>query len=412
MRKPLLAVFAAIVILALCACGSSGNPSDNSQEPVQSSTDNSYEPEQSSTDISDEASHQPPEDQDPLYKNYRINDLGIPLVARYSKDERAITPWDMIVYKNGLYVGSGDCAANSGPIDMLKYDIENGYWINSGTLPDEQISRFYIIDDTLFAPGIDPRESWAFGNIYYTNGSGWEKIRTIPNSSHCFDITVCDDKLFAAIEYEKDQSSRYAAVSENGGQEFKIVPLLKDGKPVPRNDFLANIYTLKNKTFVIVNEDGANCTDVYLYDGESFKYYCSWAERIRVKANQHYFLSPSKASFNDDLYLVTGYLYKCESIDATIKIDLPNDEIARDLYKYEDELYVMGLSKKDGDYIMTVYRIIAPSDEFEKILEFKYETPAISFAMGEKSFYFGLESLSNSDKDTNNGRILEIEIID
>lgn len=398
MRKPLL-VLSVITLAFLCACGVADDTSDvsddQSQIPVSSA--------QASEEASETVSEQPP-----LYQDYRIKDLGIPLDLRYSQNARAITPWDMIVYKNCLYVGSGDYAANSGPIDMWRYDIENKHWGNSGELPDEEISRFYIIDDTLFAPGIDARESWDFANIYYSDGDGWKKIRTIPDSSHCFDLTVCEDKLFAAIEYEKDQSSLYAAVSENGGQEFKIVPLLKDGKHVPRNSFLTSIFTVKNKTFVTVSDVKTGYPDVYVYDGESFNYYCTWNVRIRSKALKNFFYQ--KAVFNGDLYLATGYLYKCESVDGIIKINMPNNEIVQDLYIYEDDLYVLGVWKKGSDYMMTVYKLNAPDDGFEKIFEFGYETPAVSFAMSEDSFYFGL-SASNNDY-TNNGRVLKIEIID
>lgn len=397
MKKTVLAAFLAITVLSLCACGSSEDPPDDLHGSGQSSAQ-----------ISEEVSDQSSEYQEPLYRNYRINDLGIPLAQRYSQDDRAITPWDMIVYKNGLYVGSGDFSANSGPINMQCYDIENKIWVNGGDLPDEEISRFYIIEDTLFAPGIDARESWNFANIYFSNGSGWQKLRTIPNSSHCFDLAVCGDKLFAAIEYEKDQSSLYAAVSENGGREFKIVPLLKDGNPVPRNSFLTNIFTLKNKTFVTVSDIETGYPEVYVYDGESFKYHCTWDERIRSKALQNFFYQ--KAVFNNDLYFATGYLYKCESVDGVIKLNMPNNEIVQDLYIYEDDLYVLGVWKKGGDYVMTVYKITAPDDRFEKILEFGYETQAVSFAMSGNSFYFGLSASNN--KNTNNGRILEIEIID
>ena len=74
-------------------------------------------------------------------------ELGIPLSERYPEGIRARCPWDMTVFDGKLYIGGGDYDANSGPVDIWCYDIDNGTWENSGTVPDEEINRFAVIND-------------------------------------------------------------------------------------------------------------------------------------------------------------------------------------------------------------------------------------------------------------------------
>jgi len=379
-----------------------------SEQP--SSEDSENASEQVSAEASEDHEASVSVSEPPVYQNIRINDLGIPLKERYSHENPAINPWDMIVYKDGLYIGSGDFSSNAGPIDMWKYDIKGKTWSSSGTLPDEEVSRFFVINDVLVTPGIDPQESWEYGNIYYTDGGEWAKKRTIPNASHCFDITYCDGKLFAAIEYEKDQSSLYAAVSEDGGDHFEIVPLKKDEAYVSRADsgFLRDIFTVNGKTFIIsINQNMRY--DVYEYSSDCFEYVTTWDERFISKGYGNS-LFKSKMQFDDGIYFTTGTLYKCDDLETPRKIDMPNGEIVHDIYEYDGKLYLLCISGNGKGYLMTVYKINGSNDgEFQKMLEFTYEIPAISFAVSKDSVYFGMASPNR--KNTNNGRILEIEII-
>ncbi len=418
MRKTFFAVFLATIILVLCACEASDDPPDNSHESEQFSTEisetvSNHSSSEASEEVSAEVSEEISEEASeylPLYQNIRVNDLGIPSAKRYSHENSAINPWDIIVYKDDLYIGSGDFSSNAGPIDIWKYDSKDKNWVNSGTVPDEEISRFFVINGMLVAPGIDPQESWDYGNIYYTDGTEWAKKRTIPNASHCFDLTYSCGKLFAAIEYEKNQSILYAAVSEDGGDSFEIIPLLKDGAYVSRQDngFLRDIFTVKDKTFVLaINKDSHY--DVYQYEGDRFEYVTTWNEKIKSKGYGNA-LFKGKVQFKDSLYFTTGILYKCDSLETPRKIDLPNNEIVHDIYEYEGELFVLGIALVNNEYAMTVYKINdSDTIEFEKMLEFSYKIPAVSFAVGKNSFYFGMASPNR--KDTNNGRILEVEII-
>ena len=55
-------------------------------------------------------------------------ELGVPTQSRYSEGVSARSPWDMAIFGDKLYIGSGDYDKNSGPVDMWCYDIKNGTW--------------------------------------------------------------------------------------------------------------------------------------------------------------------------------------------------------------------------------------------------------------------------------------------
>ena len=103
------------------------------------------------------------------YVHTPINDaayteLGIPTASHYPEGTRARCPWDIIVWNENLYIGSGDYDSNAGPIDIWCYDKKENAWKNTGTVPDEEVYRFCIVNDTLIVPGIDPTEDWTYGN--------------------------------------------------------------------------------------------------------------------------------------------------------------------------------------------------------------------------------------------------------
>ncbi|MBQ4116012.1 MAG: hypothetical protein IJD37_01410, partial [Clostridia bacterium] len=105
----------------------------------------------------------------PYNSDKRIVDyveLGVPSMQSFEVDTASRCPWDMIIWDEKVYIGSGDYGSNAGPVDIWCYDIQESTWKNSGTVPDEEISRFCVVDNALVAPGIDPTEDWSYGNYY------------------------------------------------------------------------------------------------------------------------------------------------------------------------------------------------------------------------------------------------------
>lgn len=381
--KKLSVLLAILLIIPICTSCTADTETDSSSEDSVSVF----------SDDSDSSS----------YDKARYIDLGIPLEQRYTASQMAIYPWDMIVFDDYLYVGSGDWQTNKGPIDMWRYDIKNKEWEKSGSVPDETVNRFLIIDGKLTAPGIDPRAGWEFGNYYVLNNDKWETIRTIPNGIHVFDLAELDGKIFAALGMENHYP---VAVSSDGGKSFSEVPFYRDGVPLikeMKNVFLYDIFVLNDKLYAIFQDK------IYVYDGSSFNYSCSWNGKLAT-TNMMMRSIAGKVNFKNKLYFTTGYLFACDDVNDLKYIKAPQNETVYDIYTDNDSLYILcGKRTEDKDYLITVYKSDSGEEnDFEKVMDFRYDIPAISFAFSDNSVYFGM-TLFNSANE-NNGKILEMEI--
>lgn len=96
-----------------------------------------------------------------------------------------------------LYLGTGDGTANTGPTDVVVYDIQTEGWKAEFTCDEECIDRFRIVDGQLAIPGADATENWEFGNIYAKEKEGWSKRRTLPHAVHVLDVASFDGAWFA-----------------------------------------------------------------------------------------------------------------------------------------------------------------------------------------------------------------------
>jgi hypothetical protein len=378
MKKFIIFVLSAVIICA--SCGKSDESKENSAQD-------------DSSDMSDSSQQ----------AELKYNDLGIPLEARYGSYDRAITPWDMIVYEEYLYIGSGDWQRNAGPVDIWRYDIKNKEWEKSGTVPDEEANRFRVIDGKLLLPGIDPTSGWELGNFYSMENGVWEVTRTIPNGIHCFDLAFYDNKLFAAIKTESEHHK--VAVSSDGGQSFVSVPLIKNGSVVQNSSFsfYFDFFEINDKLYAFYNEE------LFVYENSKFEYTASWKNKL-LYINYGVFPVNSKANYNGILYFTTGYLFACEEANELRYIKTPKNEVVYDIYAYNDNLYFLCGIKEGNEYIVTIYKNNSVEENsFETIIEFTYEIPAVSFSVYDNKVFLGM-ALNNTN-NKNNGRILEMEIL-
>lgn len=105
---------------------------------------------------------------------------------------------ELFIYDNRLYIGYGDATINTGPTDIMYYDLKDNTVHTQFSVDDEEISVFRMYEKTLFVPGIDATEDWELGNIYMMEGDTWKKKRTIPNGIHVFDILMHQGILYCA----------------------------------------------------------------------------------------------------------------------------------------------------------------------------------------------------------------------
>lgn len=142
----------------------------------------------------------------------KLENLGIPLAARYQDSAYggsgayARNVWTLKAFDGRLYIGCGNSsnggpASNAGPVPVFSFDPATGKFAEEWKVPDEQIDVFHIFSDgSLYIPGHDPKESWDLGNFYRRPKGAdgkWEKIRTLEQGVHCYDMEEFDGSLLA-----------------------------------------------------------------------------------------------------------------------------------------------------------------------------------------------------------------------
>jgi len=124
-----------------------------------------------------------------------VSSIGFP-VAEKEKDAWKIN--ELMIFNEKLYLGHGCAVVNTGPTDVIYYDLKKKKFITEFTIDDEAIYLYQIIDTKLMIPGIDATEDWDFGNFYILTDTGWIKHRTIPNGIHVNYLASFNEKLFAS----------------------------------------------------------------------------------------------------------------------------------------------------------------------------------------------------------------------
>jgi len=124
-----------------------------------------------------------------------LSSIGFP-VAEKKKDAWQIN--ELIIFNEKLYLGYGCAVVNTGPTDVIYYDLKKKKFITEFTIDDEAIYLYQIIDNKLMIPGADATEDWDFGNFYILIDTEWIKHRTIPNGIHVNYLAWFDEKLFVS----------------------------------------------------------------------------------------------------------------------------------------------------------------------------------------------------------------------
>ena len=311
-------------------------------------------------------------------------ELGIPTRSRYSAGVRARCPWDMIVWEENLYIGSGDYGANTGPVDIWCYDTQENTWKNTGTVPDEEISRFCIVGDTLVAPGIDPIEDWTWGNYYQFDGNTWIKHRNIIGGIHNFDMVEYNDSIFCGLGV---LSGEYPVVcSSDGGETFVPIKMYKDGSLLDtfgsEKVRVYDLFVLNDTLYALFRYGDTEITyDLYKYEAGIFVYHNPWNEKIQKVKHTNNMIG-GKVALNGNMFFTTGYLYATTDMTNLSCIEFPNAEVVYDISVYNDTLYVLcGKQNKDGKYIVSVWKNNGKNaTDFSELFKFVYAIPPLSMA--------------------------------
>ncbi len=351
----------------------------------------------------------------PLKASY--NELGVPLSDYYTSGGIQRCVWDIEAYNGKIYVASGDYDKNKGPVNIKYYDVDKKEWVNDGSLPDEQIERFFVFDNKLYAAGCDPKDSWQYGNFYTTSGSGWTTERVLPNGIHNFDLAFFDGKMFAGMGVSAGQ---FPVAVSSDGKSFSQVPFKRDGNILSHNkEAIVRVYdffTLNGELYAYLysRDSEGRCYDVYRYDGESFVYHSDLISQLDIKRNVYTHIS-QKAEFNGMQFIARGHLYCTSDMKTAELIEIkPNIEVL-DLRVIDDTLYVLcneKLKRKDKEEfrISVWYTNLGKKGSFKEMFFFDYENRALSFTYNDGIFYFGMGYgiTAQTDYETN-GMVLSVK---
>ena len=364
-----------------------------------------------------------------LSANNRANSIGVepihlgtPLESRYAgKPER--TAWDLEIYDNKLFVSGGDYDKSTGPVPIFYYDLQEKLWVNTGTVPDEQIERFYMLGDVLTAAGADPTDGWELGNYYTFNGITWDIHRVIPGAIHTFDFIEFDGKLFAATAVQAGQFP--VCVSANGGLSFEQVPFYRDGQildtsVLPIDDGSMPPYQLRAYDFIQLDGNlyalfyfyvnGSLELSVYRYQNNAFHFYAPLPPNVVFASASHEALA-AKVTFQGRTFFSTGRLYGTEDLLSYTKITFSENAKVTDLQVINNILYVSVYEKQeDGTYRISLWHNeTGKYGDFYEDFYFNYPAPAQCFTYCEGIFYFGMGEGTLSETNDANGSVLAVK---
>ena len=343
-------------------------------------------------------------------------EIGIPSAEDYPEGDIARAPWDMFFYENQLYLGSGDFDKNTGPMYVYSYNTNTGEWTKSGKLSEEEINRFTLSNGVLYAPGIDPRESWKLGNYYTLEGGAWQKHRTLPDAIHAFDVISFEGMLFAGLGVSAGKSP--VVRSTDKGESFTAVLFEKNGVTVDTSEAsLIRTYDLiefESTLYATLSiGDASPDYEMYRYDTERgvFVFLSDLSDTLtRIKFN-HQRITDT-AVFKDELFLVTGKLYATSDMASFREVKLQGVDLVCDIYTDKDNVYLLTATKandEEGDFRASVWQAweIDGETEFVELFNLYYDAPALSLAVGGRDFYLGLAD--TTAQNALNGTILHVE---
>ena len=356
-----------------------------------------------------------------------VESLVIPFAKRYPNGPAvyARNTWDLQAFGGQLYIGAGNWsnrgpAPNAGPVPILAWDPAEEAIVREGEVDDEEISRFEVIDDRLFIPGVDPRESWKLGNLYRRETDGrWRKMRTIPRAIHAYALAGHAGRLYAGLKatdtvpWYVDWKGYGSAVafSRDGGGSWGLLPLgghsIQSFLRVANQLYATDLFPSpglerwisehdREKYYAPVYALDSSCERFVRRSDLTFRRLFPDTEEARGGARV---ISRTVPFGESVLYIGSSVhgpfgLYRADSLAVedirTSRIRLPEGTFPRDILVREGVVFVLlqGPATRKGIQIRVLaLRSLKPP---VGILSFAAPTFARSFELLNGDFYFGL----------------------
>ena len=339
----------------------------------------------------------------PYFLTEIVDDNGnVPAYEYYSHiPSRSIK--ELKAYDGKIFMGIGDWTANTGPVKIIYYDTTDGKIKTSGTIPDEAVESFNIIDGTLYTTGTDPKNGWGYGSYYVYNeeNNNWEQHELNNGWIHVFDIEKINNKLFMCGSTTAESKRTPVQVSYDNGETFQDVVIMKNGAQLPYDNAL-RFYglekfnnTLYAYTYSSVGDYAYN--GIYQYDeaNNQFNFVRSLRPRsleygLDESVRYNYLHFKNNTVFNNSFIYVSGsYLYVLKDFFNYTKIEPINNDVVQDAVVHDDTLYALYYTYNEDKSFTT--RIYSTKDlsTFDLVYEFVIDSFPFSIEYYDNSLYIG-----------------------
>ncbi|MBP3435906.1 MAG: hypothetical protein J6K62_06245 [Clostridia bacterium] len=356
----------------------------------------------------------------PSTEGQLYTEMGVAVEQSYFSGGVMRNPWDVEMYNGRLYVASGNYDTNAGPVSVWYYDFDKKIWEIDTILPDEQITRFNIIDSKMYIPGVDPKSSWDMGTYYRLDGTEWETILGHPNAAHNFDIVKYDGKLFAGLGAKEGCNPILVTTDE---ETWAPVEMYKNGVPVDTTGYtyvrVYDFFTLKGELYAYfsLSESGKpSYREIYRYDGEKFVWHSDMIKQMSFSRRNTYTHFHQRVEYKGYQYITNGNFYRTADMITAEAITLGGDPEVNDLRVIGDKLYVLCSEEYTTDEGNAAFynslQMTTDGVDYTEVFRFSYPVRALSFTYEGGTVFlgmgFGTKAASTHLFYDENGMILAI----
>lgn len=309
--------------------------------------------------------------------------------------------WDMRLWDNKIFFGTGDGNANTGPISVYAYDLESGSFFESGVLLEEVVNTFLVVDGILVAPGIDSTQNNNISNYNtYENGE-WIQHRILTNTEHCFDFVSFGDRYFYGVDADISYSPCFS--TNKNDEDLVRHYFYKDGKRVTKGIESARVFdlvVLHDQLYAIMSRDENRTLilEVYKYNEENdtFEYLSDLGSSARVASYINFKIIGSKAVIGDRLFIATSQGYYTDNMVDFYQLDFQGEYLL-DYYQDGSTLYALcHYPLKNGQYETSIWALDLTRNDvnFERLMYFKSEYLCVSLAKAGNTFYLATADIN------------------
>jgi uncharacterized membrane protein YgcG len=354
--------------------------------------------------------------------------LGNPNMIRYPTNVWARNVWDLTYFKGKIYFGGGDYGENTGNTPIRFINVSDDSIVSEYNANTEQIERYVIINDSLYAPAIDPTGSQQIG-FYRLNETGWHSYPS-SNLYHTFDIFEFNGAIFS-LTGPTDKSffrkcldvncSTYKMIffpqtlsTQSGSFHRLYDSIVIDGNlyaygfmnlqnPAGEKFYYRSVRYNFNDTLTPIDvSDTDNLFKGYLNVATGYSPYSILPYNDVILNNRTYYMGA-----NSNWASIGNSIFYAETFPNGVEMKLPYKAVPSDIEIINNEVYVLGFSGNNTqNYTNYVFKVNQEDDSFIPILNFNSTAYVRSFVYVPGTFYFGMGSdLSGKYLNVDSGQI-------